>query len=198
MEHDFFSALTVLLLVLDPLGNIPIMLSTLQTVEEKRRRRVLIRELLIAFFLLLIFMLLGDHFLHVMRLSERSLSVSGGVILFIVAIKMIFPSNTVLSGTNQKTLEPFIVPLAIPLIAGPSALATCLLLASRQPAAILTWISGLTAAMAITGVVLLSAESIQKRVGPSVISAMERLMGLILAAIATKMVLSGIAKYMQA
>ncbi len=183
MEHDFFSALTVLLLVLDPLGNIPIMLSTLQTVEEKRRRRVLIRELLIAFFLLLIFMLLGDHFLHVMRLSERSLSVSGGVILFIVAIKMIFPSNTVLSGTNQKTLEPFIVPLAIPLIAGPSALATCLLLASRQPAAILTWISALTAAMAITGVVLLSAESIQKRVGPSVISAMERLMGLILAAI---------------
>ncbi len=107
MEHDFFSALTVLLLVLDPLGNIPIMLSTLQTVEEKRRRRVLIRELLIAFFLLLIFMLLGDHFLHVMRLSERSLSVSGGVILFIVAIKMIFPSSAVLSGTNQKNTRTF-------------------------------------------------------------------------------------------
>ena len=132
MDHSFLSALILLLLVLDPLGSLPIFIPIMRAVPRERRRLVALREVGIAFFVLLAFMFLGDAFLRVMHLSERSLEVAGGVILLMVAIRMIFSHEGGVYGTPEGR-EPLIFPLAVPLLAGPSAMATVLLLASRQP-----------------------------------------------------------------
>jgi len=134
MDHTFISAFVLLLLVLDPFGSLPIFISVLRNVEPARRTRVALREACIAFVVLLAFMFAGQGFLRLMHLSERSLEVAGGVILLIIAIRMIFASGGEVY-TAQGKREPFVFPLAVPLLAGPSAMATVLLLASRQPQA---------------------------------------------------------------
>jgi MarC family membrane protein len=194
MEHDFSSAFVVLLLVLDPLGNLPVFISILRSVSRKRRRRIVARECLIAFGALLLFMLVGKTFLNLIHLSERSLEVAGGVILFMVAIRMVFPGPSGMFGDLGEK-EPFIFPLAIPLIAGPSAMATVLLLASRQPGRVIEWGAALTCAMLVTAAVLLSANRLHLALGDSVISGIEKLMGLILTAIAVEMILAGVHRY---
>ena len=194
MDHTFVSALILLLLVLDPLGSLPIFISVLRGVEPARRRRVALREGLIAFGVLIVFMLGGQHFLAVMRLSERSLEVAGGVILLIIALRMIFgQSSGVYARDGAK--EPFIFPLAVPLLAGPSAMATVLLLASRQPDRLWHWAAAITVAMAVSTLVLLTADRIRRLLGDSVVTAMEKLMGLVLTAIAIEMLLAGLKRY---
>lgn len=194
MEHNFSSAFVVLLLVLDPLGNLPVFLTVLRPVPVARRRGIVARECLIAFAALLLFMLMGQSFLNLIHLSERSLEVAGGVILFMVAIRMVFPGPTGIFGeTGNK--EPYIFPLAIPLIAGPSALATVLVLASHQPGRLLEWGGALTCAMLVSAAVLLSADRLHRLLGDSVVSGIEKLMGLILAAIAVEMILAGVHRY---
>jgi MarC family membrane protein len=194
MNHDFFSALILLLLVLDPLGSLPIFISVLQGVPPSRRRRVALRESAIAFGVLMAFMLGGQHFLQVMRLSERSLEVAGGAILLIIALRMIFGGG---AGVYQSEAgkEPLIFPLAVPLLAGPSAMATVLLLASRQPGQMWHWAAAITAALLVCAVVLLTADRIRQLLGDSVVTAMEKLMGLVLTAIAVEMLLAGLKRY---
>jgi MarC family membrane protein len=194
MEHGFVSALVLLLLVLDPFGSLPIFISVLQGVAPERRARVALREVAIAFAVLLAFMLGGQAFLGVMRLSERSLEVAGGVILLIIAIRMIFAGGSE-AYASEGGREPFIFPLAVPLLAGPSAMATVLLLASRQPERIYEWIGALCTAMLVSGLVLVLADRIRKLLGDSVVSALEKLMGLVLTAIAVEMVLAGLKRY---
>ncbi len=195
MDHTFLSALILLLLVLDPLGSLPIFIPILRDVPKERRARVALREVSLAFCVLLVFMFFGESFLRVMHLSERSLEVAGGVILLMVAIRMIFSSQGESVYGVPPGREPFIFPLAVPLLAGPSAMATVLLLASRQPDRIWEWIGALAVAMAISGVLLLSAERIRRWVGDSVVSALEKLMGLVLTAIAVEMILAGLKRY---
>jgi MarC family membrane protein len=194
MDHSFFSAFVLLLLVLDPLGSLPVFIPIMRNVPTSRRRWVAVREVSIAFAVLLAFMLLGDAFLRVMRLSERSLEVAGGVILLMVSIRMIFSAEGGVYGTPDGK-EPLIFPLAVPLLAGPSAMATVLLLASRQPDRLLSWVGALVGAMAVSGAVLLLCERIRRWVGDSVVSATEKLMGLVLTAIAVEMILAGLKKY---
>ena len=194
MEHSFLSAFILLLLVLDPLGSLPVFIPLMRDVAPARRARVAVREVLIAFSVLFVFMFFGDVFLRVMRLSERSLEVAGGVILLMVAIRMIFSHAGGVYGTPEGK-EPFIFPLAVPLLAGPSAMATVLLLASRQPDQLGSWVGALCAAMAVSGVVLLLCERIRKLLGDSVVSALEKLMGLVLTAIAVEMILAGLKLY---
>ena len=170
MDHTFASAFVLLLLVLDPFGSLPIFISVLRNVEPARRTRVALREASIAFAVLLAFMFAGQGFLRLMHLSERSLEVAGGVILLIIAIRMIFASGGEIYASDGKR-EPLIFPLAVPLLAGPSAMATVLLLASRQP------------------------DRIREIVGGSVVSALEKLMGLVLTAIAVEMILAGLKRY---
>ena len=160
----------------------------------QRRRWVATREVGIAFAVLFAFMFLGEGFLRVMRLSERSLEVAGGVILLMVAIRMIFSHADGVYGTPEGK-EPLIFPLAIPLLAGPSAMATVLLLASRQPGLVLEWIAALSCAMVVSGLVLLLCDRIRRFVGDSVVSATEKLMGLVLTAIAVEMILAGLKRY---
>ena len=157
---------------------------------QKRRPWVILREVLIAFALLLAFMFVGDSFLRVMNLSALSLQITGGVILFLIALRMIFPppGNVDLAESHQ---EPLIVPLAIPALAGPSALATVLLLVSQAPQRRWEWIAALSVTMLVCALVLVLAERIQRVLGERFIIAVERLMGLILVAVAVEMLLRG-------
>ena len=195
MDHSFVSAFVLLLLVLDPFGSLPIFISVLKGVPPERRTRVAVREVLIAFCVLLAFMVTGQGFLNLMHLSERSLEVAGGVILLIIAIRMIFTSGSQIYASDGGAREPFIFPLAVPLLAGPSAMATVLLLASRQPQQLWQWVGAVSAAMLVCGVVMLAADRIRKLLGHSMVSAIEKLMGLVLTAVAVEMILAGLKRY---
>ncbi|CUA86659.1 MULTISPECIES: MarC family protein [Gulbenkiania] len=197
METSFLSATILLILITDPLGNIPLFLAALKQVKPERRRRVIYRECFIAFLVLLTFMFFGQNFLDVMHLTDESMRIAGGVILFLIAIKMIFPGEGSVFGGEKMNGEPFIVPIAIPLIAGPSAMATVLLMATREPGRMLEWIGALTLSMAVTTVVFLFSGRLQKLLGEQAITALERLMGLVLTAISIEMLLSGVAAYIQ-
>ena len=191
MNYTFVSATILLILITDPIGNIPIFANALQHVAPERRARVILREVLIAFVLLLTFMFVGESFLRVMNLSELSLQIGGGVILFLIALRMIFPPPKG-TDTPEALTEPLIVPLAIPAIAGPSALATVLLLVSQAPEKRLTWIAALCVTMTVSAVVLVLAERIQRVAGDRIVVALERLMGLVLVALSIEMMLRGI------
>ena len=189
MNYTFLSATILLLLITDPVGNIPVFANALKHVPPERRPKVILREILIAFGLLLTFMFVGEGFLRVMNLSELSLQIGGGVILFLIALRMVFPSQGV--EIDDVVAEPLIVPLAIPAIAGPSALATVLLLVSQQPDKRMEWIGALCVTMIISAVVLVSAERILRVIGNRLVVAVERLMGLVLVSVAIEMMLRG-------
>ena len=189
MNYTFASATILLILITDPVGNIPIFANALKHVAPERRAKVILREILIAFFLLLTFMFVGEGFLRVMNLSELSLQIGGGVILFLIALRMVFPPAAVLEAEIFE--EPLIVPLAVPAIAGPSALATVLLLVSQQPERRMEWIAALCVTMLISAVVLVSAERIQRLIGSRLVVAVERLMGLVLVSVSIEMMLRG-------
>ena len=191
MNYTFASATILLILITDPIGNIPIFANALKHVAQERRAWVILREVLIAFVLLLTFMFVGEGFLRLMNLSELSLQIGGGVILFLIALRMIFPP---LPGEQaaESPGEPLIVPLAIPAIAGPSALATVLLLVSQAPERRIQWIAALCVTMAVSAVVLVLAERIQRVAGDRFVVALERLMGLVLVAVSIEMLLRGI------
>ena len=189
MNYTFASATILLVLITDPVGNIPVFANALKHVAPERRAKVILREILIAFFLLLAFMFVGEGFLRVMNLSDLSLQIGGGVILFLIALRMVCPPATVLEAEIFE--EPLIVPLAVPAIAGPSALATVLLLVSQQPERRMEWIAALCVTMLISAVVLVSAERIQRLIGSRLVVAVERLMGLVLVSVAIEMMLRG-------
>ncbi len=191
MNYTFASATILLILITDPIGNIPIFANALKHVAPQRRPWVILREVLIAFVLLLTFMFVGDSFLRVMNLSALSLQIGGGVILFLIALRMIFPPP---SGTEAPDAlgEPLIVPLAVPAIAGPSALATVLLLVSQAPDRRMEWIAALCVTMTVTALVLVLAERIQRVAGDRFVVALERLMGLVLVAVSIEMMLRGV------
>ncbi|MDR3369316.1 MarC family protein [Rhodoferax sp.] len=190
MNYTFVSATILLILITDPIGNIPIFANALKHVAPERRARVILREVMIAFLLLLTFMFIGETFLRVMSLSQLSLQIGGGVILFLIALRMIFPPPG--TDTPESFTEPLIVPLAIPAIAGPSALATVLLLVAQAPEKRLEWIAALCVTMTVSAAVLVLAEHIQRVAGDRFVVALERLMGLVLVAVSVEMMLRGI------
>lgn len=196
METSFLSTTILLILITDPLGNIPFFVSALRQVRPDRRRVVIVRECLVAFAALLGFLLAGRPILALLQLSDDALRVSGGVVLLLIAIRMIFPDRGARLGEDDgEAGEPFIVPLAIPLIAGPSAMATVLLMSSRDPARNLSLAGSLTITISVTAAVFLLSTRIQKKLGDQAITALERLMGLVLTAISVEMVLGGVASY---
>ena len=200
MTQSFFQSFILLLLVTDPFGNVPLFVSALKQVAPERRSRVVVRECGIAFVLLLIFMFFGHYFLAALQLSEISLRIGGGVILFLIAIRMVFPQPGGIFGGSDtdKNVEPYIVPLAIPALAGPSALVTVLLFSSQGQMAIGWYVAVLSLVALSWLAVLLSAERLQRVLGPQLITAFERLMGLILTAISIEMLLGGIKAYVTA
>lgn len=197
MTQNFFQSFILLLLVTDPFGNVPLFVSALAHVPPARRGRVIMRECAIAFSLLLLFMFFGRHFLAALQLSDIALRIGGGVILFLIALRMVFPQHGGVFGDTDATGEPFIVPLAVPALAGPSALVTVLLFSSTSVTAMALHVAELSLVALVWLVVLLSAERMQRALGPRVMTAFERLMGLILTAMAVEMLLAGIRAYVQ-
>ena len=195
-----FSAAMTLFLVMDPIGNIPAYLAILSPVDTERRAKIILRESLIAFVTLTIFLFAGNDLLQAMNISEPALNISGGIILFLIAIKMIFPpedGSTNLRERDRPIGEPFIVPLAIPLVAGPSALTTVTLLGSQEPTQRLDWFVALVIAATVSTLILLFATQLRKLLGQKGIIAMERLMGMILTTLSVQMFLNGVQEYLQ-
>ncbi|HVK94964.1 MAG TPA: MarC family protein [Noviherbaspirillum sp.] len=197
MSQNFFQSFIILLLVTDPFGNVPLFASALANVPAERRGRVIMRECAIAFLLLLLFMFFGRHFLAALQLSDIALRIGGGVILFLIALRMVFPQpgGVFGGGEGEPAGEPFIVPLAIPALAGPSALVTVLLFSSNNTVETMLHVGVLSLVALVWLIVLLSAERMQRVLGPRVMTAFERLMGLILTAMAVEMLLAGIRAY---
>ncbi len=191
-NYTFASATILLLLVTDPIGNIPIFAGALKHVKPQRRPWVIVREVFIAFVLLLTFMFVGERFLQVMNLSAMSLQLGGGVILFLIALRMVFPPAPAAQAAPAEVNEPLVVPLAVPAIAGPSALATVLLFVSQAPQRQWEWVAALCVTMVVCALVLVLAERIQRVAGDRLVSALERLMGLVLVALSIEMMLRGI------
>ena len=192
--HDFWSTLILLLLILDPFGNMPVFLAVTRQVPGRRRAWITLRESAIAYAVLLAFMAGGRRFLELLGLRQASLEVAGGVILLLLAIKMIFSSaETMFSERDLR--DPLIFPLAVPLLAGPSALAAVLLFSSASGPVLALRIGALSAAVAITAALLLVAEQLSRLLGEAVMRAAEKLMGLIVSAIAVNMLLEGVRSY---
>lgn len=196
MRTGILSAAVTLFLIMDPLGNIPVFLSTLQNVDPKRRTFVLIRETIIALVVMLVFLFVGQYLLDFLGLRQESISIAGGIILFLIALKMIFPREKTLIEPQPEE-EPFIVPLAIPMIAGPSLLATLLLLVRSEPDRLFDWLIALLIAWGITSLILLASPFVQKVLKDRGLIAMERLMGMILVALSVQMFLNGVAEYLK-
>jgi len=189
------SAAILLFLILDPLGNVPIFLSLLRGLPPKRQRWVLARELLIALGVLLLFLFAGRAILAAMHLREESVSIAGGIVLFLIGIRMIFPPQEGLLG-HQPDGEPFIVPMAIPLVAGPSGMAAVILMASNDPGRLGDWAMALLLAWSATAAILFSATFLYKVLGRQVLTAVERLMGMLLVALSVQMFLDGVRAYL--
>ena len=192
---DIISAATLLFLVMDPLGNIPVFLSVLDDVAPERRTRVLIRELLLALVVLVAFLYAGQVMLGFLGLSEHSIRIAGGIILFLIALKMVFPVARSAHAVDEIQGEPLLVPRAIPMVAGPSAMAVVMLLATNDPGKMTEWLLALLAAWFITSVILISATSLKRYLGQRGLIAIERLMGMLLIAISVQMLLEGISAY---
>ena len=191
-----FSAVVTLFLIMDPLGNIPLFLSALRDVSPERRRRVLIREILFAYIVLLTFVFLGKYILQLLSLQQETISIAGGIVLFLIALRMIFPPERgVLAGAPEG--EPFVVPLAIPLIAGPSTLAALLLLQQSDPNSTLQLLLALTIAWTLSAIILLSSTSLYRLLKERGLVAMERLMGMLLVMLAVQMFMNGVAKFLK-
>jgi MarC family membrane protein len=191
------SAGLLLFLIMDPLGNIPLFLSLLRNVDPKRRQLILARELLIALVVLFVFLFGGTYLLHALQLKQESVSIAGGIVLFLIGVRMVFPPATggVFGGDADR--EPFIVPMAIPGIAGPSAVAAVMLLANSYPGRTVDWSVALFVAWLATAVILLSSTYLFRYLGTSVLIAVERLMGMLLVALSVQMFLDGVMAYVR-
>lgn len=189
---DITSAAILLFLIMDPLGNVPVFLSLLKTLPERRRRIVLARELLIALVVLLVFLYSGRALLELLHLRQESVSIAGGIVLFLIGLRMVFPTREGVFG-DLPDGEPFIVPMAIPCIAGPSTIAALLLLAPGRAA---DWTIALIAAWLASAVILFAATTLYRWLGERTLSALERLMGMLLVAISVQMFLDGVKNYL--
>lgn len=190
---DIFATAVTLFLIMDPLGNIPLFLSVLRPVAPERRQKVIVRELLIALALMLVFLFSGPSLLRVLGLSPQAVAIGGGLVLMIIAIRMIFPLRgaALMGDDDDDNGEPLLVPLATPLVAGPSLLATLILLRQSSGATLGGLLVALLLAWGITCAILLFAQNFYRLLGTRGLKAIERLMGMILICVSVQMLLNG-------
>ncbi|MGI9327851.1 MAG: MarC family protein [Pseudomonadales bacterium] len=193
---EIASVALTLFFIMDPLGNIPVFNAILANLDGKRRSMVVARECVIALIILLAFLFAGNSILSFLGLSQSSLNIAGGLLLLIISLRMIFPPL----GRSEEVAEveePFIVPLAVPMIAGPSTIAILLLLSSSQPDRILEWSVALVSAWLTSTVLLVLSPLLLRVLGVRGARALERLMGMILVILATQMLLNGIRDFVE-
>ena len=187
---SIWSAAVLLFFLMHPLGNIPVVLSVLKGLSPKRQRQIIIRELLMALVILLIFLFAGRPLLNFLHLQEEAVTIAGGLILLIIALRMIFPRKEGIMG-NSPGGEPFLVPIAIPLVAGPSVLAMLILMAQSAQGNMTQWLGALLIAWAMAFIIMLAAPFFFTILKERGLIAMERLMGMILVMMAVQMLLNG-------
>lgn len=192
---DVLSAAITLFLIMDPLGNAPVFNAVLARLDPRRRVLVVARELLFALLILTAFLWAGNSILSFLGLTQPSLNISGGILLFIISLRMIFPAAPALD--EDADADPFLVPLAMPLIAGPSTIAVLLLLSSNQPERLWEWTAALALAWLGVTVILLASPWLLGLIGARGARAMERLMGMVLVILSTQMLLNGVEVFIQ-
>jgi multiple antibiotic resistance protein len=192
---DIAAAAATLFFVMDPLGNMPVFNAVLSRFSPQRRAQITARELVIALVILLLFLFAGTAVLEFLGLSQPSLSIAGGVLLFIIALRMIFPHAA--GEVASEKDEPFIVPLAMPMVAGPSTIAVLLLLSSTEPERIWEWCTALVIAWVATTLLLTASPFLLRALGDRGLRALERLMGMLLVLLATQMLLNGVREFVQ-
>jgi multiple antibiotic resistance protein len=185
------SATVLLVLVMDPVGNIPFFLHVLKDAGAPRRTWIVVREHLIALLVIAVFLFAGRFILEVFQIEPPALGIAGGIILFLIALQMIFARPESIFGPAPEG-EPFVVPLAVPFIAGPSTLTTVLLLATREPGRWPEWLLAIGCAWLVSMIILLLGTALSRLLGERILSACERLMGMILTAVAVQMFLGGV------
>ena len=193
---DVFAAVVTLFLIMDPIGNILLFLGVLKNVRPERRRVVLIREILLAYVVLLVFLFVGRYILQFLRLEQEIISIAGGIVLFLIALRMIFGSEGGMFGDDKLEGEPFLVPLAIPFLAGPSTLAALLLLERSAPGHTGALLVALTIAWGISAGILLSSTFFYRILRERGLVAMERLMGMLLVMVSVQMLLNGVRTFL--
>ena len=189
-----FSAAVLLVLVMDPFGNIGFFMAALKSVESHRRQKIIVRELLIALLVMILFLFTGQYVLSALQVSGSALTSAGGVLLFLIALKMIFPI-TGQTLAEEVEGEPFVFPMAIPYIARPSALATVLFIVNREPERWPEWLAAVFGAWLVSGLIILLSGPLSKALGEKGLIAVERLMGMVLVTIAIQMLMNGIAQF---
>lgn len=191
---SFISSVITLALVMDGFGNIPLFIAALKKVAPERRKTVLIRELAIALLIMVAFLFLGKWFLRAFGIHEYSLSIAGGIILFIISVKLVFGGDEE-PKNNPKEDEPFVVPLAIPLVAGPAALSMVMITAAQQSNKFIT-LGAVIVASVINSIILMASFPISNLLGKRGLIAIERLTGMILILMSVDMVMGGISTFM--
>lgn len=201
MDWSYIIATTsALFLVMNPPGNAPLVQGLLQKVDPKRRIYVLLREMMIVLGLLFLFFFLGEEILGWLGLSSGSLNLTGGIMLFLIAVGMVFPSPSAPSpNAHPATDEPFIVPVAVPLIVGPAAISLVMMQAAMSSYGnrMVEGIVSLLLAWALASSILFFSGKVLNRLGDKGTIALTRLMGTVLVMIAVQMVLNGITAYLQ-
>lgn len=191
-DFSLFSTAILLVFVLDPFGNVPVILSILKGIRKERQRRIIAREMAIGLAILALFLFFGESFLAMMHLETEAVRIAGAVIFFVIGVKMIFPGEAGSASLYGKEGEPFVVPIAMPLVAGPSALATLLVLSSAHAEATGTLFGALLLAWLFSAVVMLLSPFLLQVLKPKGLMALERLMGMLLLMLAVQMFIDGV------
>jgi multiple antibiotic resistance protein len=191
---SIFAMTFSLFFVLNSLGNVPLFVGLLTKFEVKRQRQIILRELLIALFVLLLFNFFGDDVLKLLGISQPVLGVAGGTLLFIIALGLIFPRPT--DNHDSKRSEPLIVPLAIPIVAGPGAITTVMVYA-KQLQNVWVMSSIILLAWIPTFIILLLSSNIKYFLGKKGLLACQKLGGMLISLIAVQMICTGVTHVLQ-
>jgi multiple antibiotic resistance protein len=187
---SLFDITLVLLLIMDPIGSICAYQSLVKELDPKRQNWIIFREMLIALAVMIGFNYLGEHIFNILELSETTVRLSSGVILFLIAIKILFTAPDS-PRANLPKGEPFIFPLAVPLIAGPALMATIMLYAHLEPYESIM-LAAILIAWLISVAVLFFSRQIKNVLGQNGLMALERLIGMVLVLLAVQRFLEGV------
>lgn len=191
VEFSIIGTAVLLMFILDPFGNVPLLLAILKDVDSKRKKFIIIRESICGLAILLVFFFFGKTFLSIFHLETASVTIAGGIIFFIIALKMIFPGekgNVALFGTS----DPFVVPIAIPLIAGPSVLATIMVMTQTYSEHFWPLFISVILAWTLSTIILYMSPFLYKILKERGLNALEKLMGMLLLMLAVQMFVNGI------
>ncbi len=190
-EFSIVSTAIVLIFVIDPFGAVPVILSILKDVPLQKRRTIIVREMFFGLGILVLFLFGGEFFLNIFHLETEAVRIAGAIIFFVIGIKMIFPGDEGSTGLYGSSKEPFMVPIAMPLIAGPSTLATLLVLGKSNASSMISLFFALILAWLVSASIMYLSPLLYTLLREKGLSALERLMGMLLLMMSVQMFIDG-------